>query len=489
VRRFQTKRITDPVHGSIGISDLEAKVIGSKSFQRLRHVKQLGLAHYVFPGADHSRFAHSLGACHVTLRLLEAIRNSDCGVPIDDDEIQLYRLAALLHDVGHYPFSHAMEEAVASHYSAGVFHQKTRNPKRSKKSDQEDGQVEFYNHERLGKQILLNDPEIADVLIKAKIEPKTLSSVIRRERPPKFANLISSDLDADRIDYLLRDAHQSGLPYGDVDLDYLLSQARLDKDSRICFTRKASRTIDHFLLSRYFSYQQISYHKTVAAFEMVLKKVIATLLRHEILDCSDRSIDKAVGEGSWCQFDDQNVFQKIRELEKFGRKISPEETIEASCIIARAAPKLLGEIEFLDKRQSAVKKDFYHMKQSIVEKLPMWSKDFKINSNLWYVWGPSVITLTKIGSHVPVSFVQTEDDIDKAEQSVRILNPHNNTSETISSLGHSLMHILSDYALYSLRVYALLSESQIKHRHKIAARIQSDLPHLRWTNQQPNRKV
>lgn len=81
MRRFQTKRITDPVHGSIGISDLEAKVIGSKSFQRLRHVKQLGLAHYVFPGADHSRFAHSLGACHVTLRLLEAIRNSDCGVP------------------------------------------------------------------------------------------------------------------------------------------------------------------------------------------------------------------------------------------------------------------------------------------------------------------------------------------------------------------------------------------------------------------------
>lgn len=481
MRRFEAKRITDPVHGSIGISELEAKIISSRSFQRLRHVKQLGLAHYVFPGADHSRFAHSLGACHVTLRLLDAIRNSGDAIAIDDDEVQLYRLAALLHDIGHYPFSHAMEEAVASHYTEGVFHEKQDGSRKTKKEKRKDREVNFYNHERLGKQILLNDPEISKILRDANVDPKILASVIRREQPPKFANLISSDLDADRIDYLLRDAHQSGLPYGDVDLDYLLSQVRLDDGRWICFTKKALRTVDHFLLSRYFSYQQISYHKTVAAFELVLKRVISTLLRQNLIDCSNRSVAKAIDEGDWCAFDDQHVFHKLRELKS--TRVTEREALEANAIVTRSAPKLVAEIEFLDKREIEVKKSFYHMKQSIYEKLPKWARDFRVKEELLYVWAPPAATLTKIGSHVPASFVPTEDDKDRAEQAVRILNANGNTSDPVSSLHHSLMHILSNYALYSLRVYVLLPKDQITKRHAIAAKIQEDLPHLPWTNQ------
>src|SRR5579862_6668732 len=111
--RFNEKRIADPVHGTIGLSALEANIIGTPAFQRLRNVKQLALAPLVYPGANYTRFSHSLGVCHVTGLILTALQQttqfSDSEGSISDDEIQLYRLAALLHDIGHYPFSHVME--------------------------------------------------------------------------------------------------------------------------------------------------------------------------------------------------------------------------------------------------------------------------------------------------------------------------------------------------------------------------------------------
>src|SRR5688572_410279 len=115
---FTRKRISDVIHGPIGLSDLELTLIQSPSFQRLRGIKQLGLAHYVYPSADYARFSHSLGVCHVTGEILSALRRS--GVRVDSEEIQLYRLAALFHDVGHYPFSHATESAVKIFYGAGL---------------------------------------------------------------------------------------------------------------------------------------------------------------------------------------------------------------------------------------------------------------------------------------------------------------------------------------------------------------------------------
>lgn len=89
---FNHKRIADPVHGTIGISNLEAKLISTPAFQRLRNVKQLGLAHYVYPGADYSRFSHSVGVCHITGRILNAIKQNCSNVQIADEELQLYRL-------------------------------------------------------------------------------------------------------------------------------------------------------------------------------------------------------------------------------------------------------------------------------------------------------------------------------------------------------------------------------------------------------------
>lgn len=100
------KRIADPVYGTIGLTKLETQVIDTRVFQRLRNVKHLGLAYLVYPAADFSRFAHSLGVCHVTGLLLDALNAADANLSVD--ELQKYRLAGLLHDIGHYPLSHAL---------------------------------------------------------------------------------------------------------------------------------------------------------------------------------------------------------------------------------------------------------------------------------------------------------------------------------------------------------------------------------------------
>ena len=302
---FNTKRIADPVHGTIGLSELEVRVIGTRVFQRLRNVKQLGLAHLVFPGAGYTRFEHSIGVCHVTGLILENLRgNRVC--EIDDNEIQLYRLAGLLHDVGHYPFSHAMEDAIDNYYSAGL--------------GAGEDPLEFHNHERVSKHVLRLNKELNGILIANQFSPERVFQIFNREQPatleqpPRFVNLVSSDLDADRLDYMMRTAHHTGLPYGSVDLAYLLSQLRIDDEQRLCFTSKSLRTADHFLLSRYFDYQQVAFHKTVASLEWILKDLLAALLKDREIDGSARWVEGAIESGAWEIFDDAAVIEKIRRL-------------------------------------------------------------------------------------------------------------------------------------------------------------------------------
>lgn len=192
---YARKRVSDVIHGPIGLSDIELDLIQSPAFQRLRGIKQLGLAHYVYPSADYSRFSHSLGVCHVTGQILTSL--CEVGVTMTEEEIQLYRLADLFHDVGHYPFSHATEIAIQNHYSAQLYRPSAQVALDFGSEANGPLPERYFMHERVGKEIITQDPTIRTRLAKAGIDPKSIYSIFLRENPPRFSNLISSDLDAD----------------------------------------------------------------------------------------------------------------------------------------------------------------------------------------------------------------------------------------------------------------------------------------------------
>ena len=478
---FQVKRIADPVHGTIGLSELETRVIGTRVFQRLRNIQHLGLAHLVFPAADYSRLSHSIGVCHVTGLILENLRNN--GVPdISEQEIQLYRLAGLLHDIGHYPFSHPMEDAIANHYTRGLF--ATDEPG----SFATDEPVKFFKHERVSKHIVIEDRELSSVLISGGYPPEDVCGIFTREKPLRFANLIDSDLDADRIDYLLRTAHHTGLPYGSVDLAYLLSQLRVDSQNRLCLTAKAMRTAEHFLLCRYFDYQQVTYHKTVAGMEWLLKDVLAALLETKMLECTAAWVKKAIASGEWFSFDETCVSEKIKQAASNTRDTTIRQ--KARALGERTTPKLLIEVEHIDRLSDKHSRFLQVSKQLVRERIPAWAEKYQIPESAWHLWEPRITTLTKIGSQISVSSamepLQGEErdkarkDRDRYDQSIRILDEGNSSSCPIMEKSSSLMNVLADHAMYAFRLYVLPLEGKPFDTRLVRAEIRSEVPSLEW---------
>ena len=184
------KFIKDPVHGYIEVPSEIGKFLDSRPLQRLRHIRQLGFAYLVYPGANHTRFEHSLGTMHLASVMCRSL-------DLDKEEGRLVTLAALLHDCGHGPFSHATEPLMTEFLQRG--------------------------HEQIG-HLLVAEP-LAGILGRAGIDPRDLRGVL--EGNHRLSTIIHGDLDVDRMDYLLRDAHYTGVPYGTVDAQRLIQNTIL----------------------------------------------------------------------------------------------------------------------------------------------------------------------------------------------------------------------------------------------------------------------
>jgi HD superfamily phosphohydrolase len=476
---FARKRVSDVIHGPIGLSELELDLIQSPAYQRLRGIKQLGLAHYVYPSADYSRFSHSLGVCHVTGQILASL--CDVGVKIPVEEIQLYRLAALFHDVGHYPFSHATEIAIQNHYSAQLYRPSNQSALDFGLTGDEPLPEKYFMHERVGKEVITQDPTIRARLSKAGIDPKSIYSIFLRENPPRFSNLISSDLDADRIDYLLRTAHHTGLPYGHVDIAYLMSQMRVDPQNQICVTAKALQTAEHLLLCRYFDYRRSNYHKTVAAFELVLKDIIEELLKADILEASAPWVSGRIRNETWATFDDAEIMRLILKLSETTADVVVRQ--KALSILNRQSPKLICEMEYFADRDNDHKRTFRLQRKAIKDVIDDVADRFGIAKSLWYSWEQAGMPLTKVGPNVPVSTVYADEELDpdRYQQLIRILDPDGKGSKPIVEVRHSLMSVLSAQAWYSLRLFVLLPPAKAHLRDDIRAYVVKQYSDLPWT--------
>jgi uncharacterized protein len=255
-----SKTLRDPIYGSVTLSTREVAMVDSRAFQRLRHIHQLGLSHLVFHGAEHSRFGHSVGTLHTTTRALQTIRSIAgerlaWGADEADRYVALSRLGALLHDVGHPPFSHAAEAALPGGLS----------------------------HEEMGKRIL-QETELGDTIDREygdlDIERADVIDLWSGALPPNLrflTDLISGNLDCDRMDYLLRDSHYAGVAYGRFDQERLLmtvTVAEHDGLLRLAVNEGGVYALESLILARYFMFLQVYFHKVRRLFDRLLERYV-----------------------------------------------------------------------------------------------------------------------------------------------------------------------------------------------------------------------
>lgn len=308
-----TYHFRDPIHGFIEVSSLELKIIDSPPFQRLRNIKQLSTTYLVYPGAEHTRFGHSLGVMHLVTKAFDsALANFKTaqGRPLFDDILkewykQILRLIALTHDLGHAPFSHGSE---------ALF----------------DGNAE---HEDFTKKIIF-DTEISQYICdigrdfcqryklgdEYNITPELLWLIYGKKNPeldPKYImpdykflkSFMDSELDCDKMDYLLRDSYYCGVNYGKYDLNRLLSTLNVyynesDNIMQLAIEKGGIHTFEEFVIARYFMFIQVYFHKTRRYLDKLLVENISKILP------SSKYPDDV---NEYLKWDDLAVLDKIKE--------------------------------------------------------------------------------------------------------------------------------------------------------------------------------
>jgi HD superfamily phosphohydrolase len=253
--------ITDPIHKYIRFSQVEKQLIDSPTFQRLRRIRQLAGAHLVYPSAQHSRFEHSLGAMHIAGLAGETLLGK--GYITYAEVVQDLRLAALLHDIGHGPFSHLFEEVLE--YNCNT------------------------SHEELGKKIIIQS-EIADILGRYGSNAHQICRLSFGQSKVNFMNeIISGGLSADIMDYLPRDGLFTGAEYAKLDYHRLVSSLEVSKN-RLAINRSALNSLESMLISRYEMFKAVYFHKTVRSAEvMLLRSMIGA---DEALGLTNTSLQK-----------------------------------------------------------------------------------------------------------------------------------------------------------------------------------------------------
>ncbi len=240
----EEKVFKDPVHRYVHVRDRVIwDLIGTKEFQRLRRIRQLGTTYLTFHGAEHSRFNHSLGVYEIVRRIIDDVF---AGRPEWNNDDRLLTLcAALLHDLGHGPFSHCFEK------------------------------VFDFDHEEFTRNIILGNTEVNKILAKVSPEfPRQVAEVIEKTSEKKLViSMISSQIDADRMDYLQRDAYFTGVSYGHFDMERILRVMR-PREDQFVIKQSGMHAVEDYIMSRYQMYWQVYFHPVSRGAEVILYKIL-----------------------------------------------------------------------------------------------------------------------------------------------------------------------------------------------------------------------
>ena len=269
------KVIRDSIHGDVFLTDLEFDIIDTPEFQRLRRIKQLGTTYLVYPSANHTRFEHSIGALHLAGRIADRLM-------LPDEERRNVRIAAILHDIGHGPLSHSSEELLSRYLG--------------------------LSHENIAVDIIINDSNISKILEKNGIEPATISRIIS-EDSGYLSKIISSEFDVDRMDYLVRDAHHTGVAYGIIDLDRLINTLEISGNS-LAVNERGLKAVEALLVARFLMIPTVYLHHTSRIADAMFFKATEVAVEEGYLDFC-----------ALCKMDDYDILNLFRSSRGYVKDI------------------------------------------------------------------------------------------------------------------------------------------------------------------------
>jgi HD superfamily phosphohydrolase len=461
------KVIFDNIHGYITLNRVEARILETPYYQRLRWIRQLGFSFYIFPGATHTRHAHALGVLHVMHKILKSIGKATSEEKLfnpssrDDTTTfhRMMRLAAMLHDIGTFPFSHSIELAYINHW----------------RHAQQLGRPKYKaNHEVLGSEIIKNtdfEGGLTRILKEEGIDPEELSKVIAGKSSSLLANqLMHSDVDADRMDYLLRDAHHTGIKLGLYDQDYLIRNLTVheEKDKEVlCVHEDAMNLVDAFLVSRYFWYSQIISDGTGYKFDLNAAKICEYFLENGLSYSFDHLMDKVIkNPNEYFTFNDSYFMAKlheylagrimhpmIRELSEMLAKRIPPAQIKISPFTPELIESDEHRVELVSKANAAMnwlKAELNELDKDAWMIFDIPRKDVMFTKNL--------ITLKKEqkGKVKPLM----------VRDSVKVLS-RDGELKLLVDVSNSLMKILSQYRNFIPRVYLSPRSLELLEKKKV----------------------
>lgn len=279
---FRHKFIRDPLYGFIGLSETETRLIDTPLFRRLQFIKQLSHAFVVYPSAIHTRFEHSLGCMHVAGKICDEL-----GFDLQDKED--VRIAALLHDIGHGPFSHLFE-AVMSRCNPNI-----DNP-----------------HERISEIMIMENRDIDEILGDRK---QTITDLLQKRIDSTASDIVSGSMDADKLDYMLRDSYHIGVSYGKFDLDRILHTLRRHpQDTALCVDVKGKDALENYRLARHLLHAQVYHHHARLVADQMFLKALEMALDDDIVRADDLKIMQ--GDNShfldfYSSLDDNSIYDLI----------------------------------------------------------------------------------------------------------------------------------------------------------------------------------
>lgn len=305
--------IRDPIHGNIEFNETEAKIINTPEMQRLRYIKQLDTAYFVFPGANHTRFEHSLGTMQVTKELVRSVYKNDS---------REFAYVGLLHDIGHGPFSHLSEEIIKTHLKK--------------------------NHEQIGEDVIRNS-EIKDIINDSGMSVDKIISYFKSDK----MDIVGGALGSDRIDYLMRDSHYTGVAYGVIDYDRIKGRLTLF-DNKVAITESGISGAESMLIARYFMHSNVYTHHT--------KTISAKMLQSAILFCLENGAFDAT---ELAAMNDEQLMERLLNSE-VAKSVELAKRIRERRLFKRAYYKDINSEINIQELASDIEKAGFGMDQFVV---------------------------------------------------------------------------------------------------------------------------